>query len=139
MATKIYKQGQGYWTRLVSGVAGAVLTLAFCFWLWEKTPVWFNYPSLQSSILWIQAAIVLPIMLVAGLLIWKFTAVKPATCDFLIDTEGEMRKVNWPARREVFGATWVVILVMFGMVVLLGVADWVFAVFFRYIGILESA
>lgn len=133
MAFKIYKQGQGYYTRLVSAIAGSVIALAFAAWLWAKLSV------IQSEkTIFIQAGVTIPILAVAAWLIWKFTAVKPASSDFLIDTEGEMRKVNWPTRREVVGSTWVVIIVMVGMMTLLGVTDFLFAGFFRLIGILES-
>lgn len=132
MAFKIYKQGQGYWTRLVSAIAGGVITLAFTAWLWAKLSV------IQSEkTIFIQAGVTLPIIAVAAWLIWKMVGTSPRSADFLIDTEGEMRKVNWPARREVTGSTWVVIIVMVGMMTLLGVTDFLFAGLFRLIGILE--
>ena len=37
----------------------------------------------------------------------------PAFADFLISVEGEMNKVSWPSRSELFRATVVVILVVF--------------------------
>lgn len=38
----------------------------------------------------------------------------------------EMKKVTWPTRPELYGATIVVITVCIGMTVVLGVADWLF-------------
>ena len=38
----------------------------------------------------------------------------------------EMRKVTWPTRPELYGATTVVVFVCFVLTVVLGAADWVF-------------
>ena len=43
----------------------------------------------------------------------------PAFADFLISVEGEMNKVSWPSRGELFRATLVVILVVFFLAALL--------------------
>ncbi|MBI2932313.1 MAG: preprotein translocase subunit SecE [Planctomycetes bacterium] len=37
---------------------------------------------------------------------------RPAWADFLIETQAEMRKVSWPARREWVGSSVVVIVVI---------------------------
>src|SRR5215218_45863 len=47
----------------------------------------------------------------------------PAFADFLISVEGEMNKVSWPARSELFRATVVVILVVFFLAALLFAYD----------------
>ena len=64
--------------------------------------------------------------------------VKPRTVDFLIATEGEMKKVNWSTRREIIGSTTAVITTS----VILAVYCWVleigFVAFFRLIKVLDS-
>jgi preprotein translocase subunit SecE len=47
----------------------------------------------------------------------------PAFADFLISVEGEMNKVSWPSRSELFRASLVVILVIFFLAALLYVYD----------------
>jgi len=47
----------------------------------------------------------------------------PAFADFLISVEGEMNKVSWPARGELFRASLVVILVIFFLAALLFLYD----------------
>ena len=47
----------------------------------------------------------------------------PAFADFLISVEGEMNKVSWPSRSELFRATVVVILVVFFLAALLFAYD----------------
>ena len=68
----------------------------------------------------------LPIaLLVAGL--WaSFRIVQmPTFADFLISVEGEMNKVSWPARGELFRASLVVILVIFFLAFLLFAYDFI--------------
>ena len=47
----------------------------------------------------------------------------PAFADFLISVEGEMNKVSWPSRSDLFRASLVVILVIFFLAALLFVYD----------------
>jgi preprotein translocase subunit SecE len=47
----------------------------------------------------------------------------PAFADFLISVEGEMNKVSWPSRSELFRASVVVMLVIFFLAALLFVYD----------------
>ena len=79
------------------------------------------------------------VLLLGAVVTYYFTGVKPATCDFLISTDMEMKKVNWSTRREIIGSTWVVIgacVIIAGF--LFGI-DIIFQGFFRWIGILVDA
>lgn len=49
-----------------------------------------------------------PIFLVLAWICWRLLQAEKIA-DFLIDTEGEMRKVSWPARKEFVGASMVVL------------------------------
>jgi len=61
----------------------------------------------------------------------------PKFADFLISVQAEMDKVTWASRGELYRATVVVLSVMFLMVALLAVYDWVWVVIFRAIGFLD--
>mgnify|MGYP006303835543 FL=1 len=132
MAGKLYKQGQGYWTRLVSAVGGAALLAAGAHWLWTKLSVLD-----RSYGLYVQAAVAVAILAGGGLLLYWLVGTNQRTCDFLIATEGEMKKVNWPARREVFGSTWVVICSVILFSLILFVSDLLFSLLFSAMGVLE--
>ena len=49
------------------------------------------------------------------------------------ETVGELRKVNWPTRKEATSLTGVVLAVLFGMSAFLGVLDFLFAKLFALI------
>jgi preprotein translocase SecE subunit len=69
--------------------------------------------------------------------IYWLVGVRASTAEFLIATDGEMKKVNWSTRKGVIDSTWVVIL---WSVVLAGglfVIDGLFAQAFKLIGVLE--
>lgn len=135
METTLYKAGQGYWTRLMTALGGGVLTLAGAYWAGEQVELLIgaDHPNLMY---W-RAGIALIIAGVFGILLFKWVGTKPRTCDFLIATEGEMKKVNWPTKKEVHGATRVVIFVVLIFMVVLYIADFLFASFFRFINVLE--
>jgi preprotein translocase SecE subunit len=61
------------------------------------------------------------------------------TVDFLIATEGEMRKVNWSTRREVINSTGVVILTMIVIALFCFVCDQAFAWGFLQVGVLDGS
>lgn len=66
----------------------------------------------------------IPLALLAVGLWASFRAVQmPTFADFLISVEGEMNKVSWPSRQELFRASLVVILVIFIMAFILFAYD----------------
>ena len=132
MSWNLYKPGQGYWTRLLSAVGGGILVVAGVAWLWDQLSV-----IRSDYTIYLQAGLGVLILLVFGVLIYRLVAVKPSSSDFLIATEGEMKKVNWPGRKEVIGSTWVVIATMLILAGLLFVTDLIFSTLFRSIGILD--
>ena len=58
--------------------------------------------------------------------------------DFLIATEGEMKKVSWSSKAELIGSTAVVIVTVIIMAVLIYVADFVWTYGFVKVGVLPS-
>lgn len=61
--------------------------------------------------------------LVAAWIVWRVFHWRKAA-NFLIETEGEMRKVAWPPRKEFLGASMVVIILTAFIATLLYAADW---------------
>lgn len=88
--------------------------------------------------LYLQGAIVAVILLSGMGLVFLLVGAKRKSVDFLIATDGEMRKVNWSSRREVMGSTWVVISAAFLISAVLFMIDQVFAAFFRFINVLQT-
>jgi preprotein translocase SecE subunit len=87
--------------------------------------------------IYVQGAMVVLVVLLGAAVIMYFVAVKKPSVDFLIATDGEMKKVNWSTRKDILNSTWVVI----GASALLGLYlfgfDTLFAVFFEAIGVLD--
>ncbi|MCC7193763.1 MAG: preprotein translocase subunit SecE [Phycisphaeraceae bacterium] len=130
MALTIYKPGQGYWTRMLSAVGLATLLLAGIGWVWRELEV-----IQGENRIYIQAGVAVGLLVVLGALSY-YLLNKPRVVDFMIATEAEMRKVNWPSRREVIGSTWVVVCGTLMMAVLLLVVDVFFVWFFTKIYVL---
>jgi preprotein translocase subunit SecE len=80
-----------------------------------------------------------PSLLVAALGVLLFWMVnRPASADFLIATEGEMKKVSWSSRKEIVGSTKVVIVATFMLATILAAVDAGFAVLSKLIGLMGS-
>ena len=110
MSTAIYKKGQGFWTRQMSALGGAVLTLLGAIWFSDlfRSIDWFGLQPIYwraiAGVIWCA---------VLGLMLYAFVYIKPRSVDFLVATETEMKKVNWSSR--ITGSTVVVILLAAGI------------------------
>jgi preprotein translocase SecE subunit len=122
MAMHIYKPGQGKYTRLTSGISVAVVVAIGCWQLYQRLAA----TDLNAWIVFMVPLIVLVAVAVATY--WVLN--KPSVSDFLIASEGELKKVNWSSRKEVAVSTFVVILVVVVMAALLGATDMVFQLVF---------
>ncbi len=135
MVFGIYKQGQGYWTRLMTAIAGGTLVAMGVAWLWKQ----LETLRLGGKTIYVQGATAVVMLGFFGGLLYYLICVKPKVGDFLIATEGEMKKVNWSSRREIIGSTWVVIGLTFFIAVAIFVLDYlIFTPFFRWINVLEG-
>lgn len=126
----IHKPGQGYWTRMLSAIGFGTLVLAGVAWLWGRFEAWFD----QNTIYW-QSGMAVSIIVVFGSILW-YVLNKPNIVDFMIATEAEMKKVNWPSRKEIYGSTVVVIGGTLFIAAILTVIDVIFGFGFTQIGIL---
>lgn len=135
MAMAIYKRGQGYTTRVVTAIGVGLVILLGSYWLWEEFAgaSWFGLPSIYIS----AGMAVLFGGFFAALAYWLI-GVRARTVDFLINTDLEMKKVNWSTRREVVGSTTVVLGAAFLIAGFCFGFDLAFATLFDWIGVLET-
>jgi preprotein translocase SecE subunit len=131
MAFGIYKRGQGKYTRIGTVAGAAVIAALGCYRLYvQLEPI--DWGMSRKAGLWIATMVPAGMFAVFGLLIaWLMN--KPSLADFLIASEGEMKKVNWSSRKEIAVSTFVVIVVVIVLAVLLGVTDISFRLFFSWL------
>jgi len=121
---KIYKRGQGYHTRLWSGLVVFAIAAGGCYVLWRKLTVLDN--------LWVETLVPVSLCTVIGLvLFWLLN--RPGAADFMISAEGEIKKVSWSSRREITVSTMIVICVVVLMAAMLFAADMTFKSLFMYV------
>jgi len=135
MSVGIYKQGQGYWVRLMSSIGYGLLIMMGVDWLWDQLSI-VRIGSIEP--VFIQAGVSIIVIVTGGLIGYQLIGRKPKLVDFMIATEGEMRKVNWSTRREIVGSTILVILLTLYIAIFCQIADLGFSAFFRWFGVLES-
>ena len=134
---ELYKRGQGPYTRGGTALGAGLLILAGADFVYEQLGVYRNEEAAWT--LWLQAGIPLLLVVALGLLTFWVVGANRKACDFMIATEGEMKKVNWSTRREIIGSTKVVIMFTILLAVILFVVDLVFMTFFAWIGVLREA
>ncbi len=94
-----------------------------------------SLPAVQPVVLQgVGAAVVI---LVGTVFAYFFAGVNRKTCEFLIATDLEMKKVNWSTRQHILSSTWVVIGASFIIAAFLYGTDWLFYGFFHAIGLLQ--
>ncbi len=86
---------------------------------------------------YLQVGVACVAILFGAAMLFYCISVSPKVGEFLIATDGEMKKVNWSTRKEVVGSTWVVVTTCFLMAGLLFVVDFGLATFFDFIGIID--
>ncbi len=136
MDAGIYKKGQGYWTRLMSAIGLGMIVLMGCVWIWDVLKA-VRIGNVQP--IYISAVGAVIFGAVFGVLGFFLIGRKPGVVDFMIATEGEMKKVNWSTRREILGSTWIVIGLTILVALLCFACDLLFQRFFMWINVLESA
>jgi preprotein translocase SecE subunit len=132
----IYKKGQGYWTRMMSAIAAGLLIFMGASWLWN-TMNGVRIGTIET--VWVQAGTAITFITVLAVVGYYLIAVHKKVVDFLIATEGEMKKVNWSTRREIMGSTWVVISLTFIVAAIIAVLDAGYSMIFQALKVLESA
>lgn len=128
-----YKSTQGYWTRMCTTIGWGMIVLWGASFLFKKLSVYRSSDIGQ----YVQMGVAIMWMLGMGFLVYYLAGRHRSCCDFLIAVEGEMKKVSWSTRREIIGATKVVVLFTVLTSILLFVIDTMFMVFFSSIGVLK--
>ncbi len=127
MKIEIYKRGQGKYTRLGT-LAGAMIIAVFGANELSGALQLVGNPFIEFGV---PAAMVLGIALLVGWIVNR-----PGAADFLIATEGEMKKVSWSSRKEVIGSTKIVIVTTFMMMGILFAVDLSLTALFTWLGII---
>ena len=125
MKVEIYKKGQGKYTRLGTLIGVLVIAAAGAKVLSDK---------LQTAGAYVQYGVPALVLLVVGLFVAWFVN-RPGMADFLIATEGEMKKVSWSRRKEVIGSTKIVIVTTAILASILFAVDVLLIFFFKWIGL----
>jgi preprotein translocase SecE subunit len=86
--------------------------------------------------LYVQSGIAIIIFLIGAIVIYYYVGRKHPTVDFLVATDGEMKKVNWSTKKEIQNATMVVVGATFLIAGFLFIVDIGFQAAFRAIGVL---
>jgi preprotein translocase subunit SecE len=124
-----YKRNQGKYTRVTTFVSVMVIVVVGAYLLGKHLLTGFAVPM--------RFGIPLAVIVAAGLLmLWIIN--RPGSADFLIATEGEMKKVSWSSRKEVVGSTKVVIVTTLIMAAVLFAVDILFRMVFSTMGILSG-
>lgn len=129
---QIYKQGQGTYVRWGTAIGGALIAYGGCVFLYDQLRLFSGLS--ETARLLIPAVVFVAAI---GGLFWLVGRYRGAI-DFMVATEGEMKKVNWSSRKEVIGATQVVIVTVFFMALLLFVTDIVCIFVLSLMGVLRG-
>ncbi len=126
---ELYKRNQGKRIRTITFIS--VVGIA-AIGAYKLSDVLSSYRYTSSP--FVQFGI--PVLMMAGVALLMFWIVnRPKSADFLIATEGEMKKVSWSSRKEVIGSTKVVIVTTLIMAVVLFGVDSAFIWLFQVLGI----
>jgi preprotein translocase subunit SecE len=123
---EIYKRNQGKYLRIGTFAAAMLIVIIGSKILRDK---------LSAYAIFIQFGIPVALILVmAAIVFWLVN--RPSSADFLISTEGEMKKVSWSSKKEVIGSTKVVIVTTVILSLMLLAVDMLFIWFFGNIGLM---
>ncbi len=112
----IYKKGQGYWTRMGTAFGAAVVLGLTLLFLYRDFIPYFQIDVKLQSLLGLTTTawrlILSGVVTLLGVLLVWWIMNAPRRAQFLIDTDSELKKVNWASRNELFASTKVVIFFM---------------------------
>ncbi len=133
MSTMLYKPGQGYWTRLGTMVGVGMVVAFGAMWAFAEV----SKINVEGEVVYYQGGVAAGILLIGLSVSYWLVYANRKVGEFMIATEGEMRKVNWSTRREIMGSTWVVIAISVMIAAILFAVDLGFSRFFTWIKVLE--
>ncbi|MFM7259724.1 MAG: preprotein translocase subunit SecE [bacterium] len=131
----VYKAGQGYYTRMGTVIFVALVAMLGILWGWDYLKT-IRIGGVNE--LYVAATGAITVGAIITLVTYLYVFVKPKSVDFLIATEGEMKKVNWSTRREVIGSTTAVIVTAVVLTVFCYGIDIAFVALFQAMRVLDS-
>jgi len=135
-ALRLYKPGQGYYTRLGTAIGIGVLAVCGAYFLMNQ----IESLNLDPSVLLpLQYGVPAGFLIAVGIVVYWLVGLSRKANDFFIATEGEMKKVRWSTRKELTRSTKVVVFTVIVLGVFLFMCDIGFMLFFRTIGVLKAA
>lgn len=93
-------------------------------------------PAFQ--IVYVQAAVATIILFLGGMVVYYFVGRKPASAEYLIATDGEMRKVNWSTKKIILDSTYVVIAASVLIAAFIFLWDVLISNFFKLINVVRG-
>lgn len=129
----IVKQGQGVHVRWGTAIGAGAVAIALASFVWDQTQRF----AFAENNFFVRAGIPVVVLVAAAWFIFWLVGRNPTVVDFMIATEGEMKKVNWSTRKEVWGATKVVIITVLALAIMLFLVDMLFIFFFAGVGVLK--
>jgi preprotein translocase SecE subunit len=130
-----YKPEQGKFTRAGTFIGLGLLVAWGAWFVFDQLRVYEDIEAWWGLL--ITRGIPILFAVTVGMVAWRVAFANRKTSDFMIATEGEMKKVSWSKKGEVIGSTKVVILFTFLLALLLFVVDLVFQHIFSSIGVLK--
>ena len=130
---RVYKPGQGYWTRLGTGIGVAFVILLTVFWFLREQLIAYTTLDQSPAALY---GVLLGALALLGVVGW-WVINRPKHAKFLIETDGEMKKVTWTSRNELVRSTQVVVIFMFLTAAVLFAYDVLFGYLFYFLDVLQ--
>ena len=126
----LYKRGQGYWTRLGTGLGAGAVILFISWFVFEQISVFQSLSSHRAGRFGIAAGVAGVLSLLAW---WLMN--RPKHAQFLIDTDSELKKVSWAGWTELIASTRIVVFFMLLIALALFIFDTQFHAFFASIDV----
>jgi len=106
-------------------------------WLWQQIPAWLSGLTGTDKVLTVRLSVILPV--IAGLTLFSWWMMnKPSRAEFLIETDNEMKRINWASRKDLVGSTRVVIFFMLATAFVLFFYDQLFQLIFWLLSVLRT-
>lgn len=126
----LYKRGQGYWTRLGTALGAGAVILFVAWFIFEQITVFQTLSSRKGARFGIAAGVAGVLCLIVW---WLMNA--PKRAQFLIDTDSELKKVNWAGWPELIASTRIVVVFMLLIAATLFIFDTQFHALFHAVGV----
>ena len=129
---RIYKPGQGAYVRWGTAAGVGIVSVAGADFVFKQMAR-FDL----KDMLWVKFFVPVTVVVALFYLIYRFVGRNETVVNFMIATESEMKKVNWSTRREVIGATKIVIVTTLALAAILFFVDILFMLLFSWMDVLQ--